>query len=52
MFGIDIYQNFIDILSTDQRIFWEHNDVLNSSIDCVQQGKDIHFHSQSGICWG
>ena len=36
----------------EQGILWENNEVLNSSIDCVQHGKDIHFHSQSGICWG
>ena len=36
----------------EQGILWENNDVLNSTIDCVHQGKDIRFHSQSGICWG
>ena len=36
----------------EQGILWENNEVLNSSIDCVKQEKDIHFHSQSGICWG
>ena len=36
----------------EQGILWETKEVLNSAIDCVRQGKYIHFHSQSGICWG
>ena len=36
----------------EQGILWENNEVLNSSIDCVQQGKDIRFDSKSGSCWG
>ena len=37
---------------TKQGIIWTNKAVLESSEDCIQQGKSIRFHSKSGYCWG
>ena len=33
-------------------ITWKSHIILNKSVDCIQKGGSIHFHSKSGICWG